>query len=73
MGGIAYSFKCGIHVDSFFQSNLVDLQIKEATISLLCVLEDAVLFLILGATNMSADSTVSLVKLQSDLKTLVGF
>ena len=55
-----------MQVDSFSQLNFVALQIKGATISLLLVLEDGVLPWIVGAMNISAASTVSLVAGQSD-------
>ena len=48
-------------VDSFFQLNLVALQIKGATISLLFMLADDVLFRMVGAIYINAVSTAVLV------------
>ena len=59
--------------DKFFQLNLVDLHIIGATSSSLAVHFVDVFPWTVGATCMSAASTVSLVFLQSEVKTRVGF
>ena len=62
----------GIHWLSLSQLNFVDLHMMGATNSLLSTLAEAVLFWIVGAACMSAASTVTLVFLQSEWKTLWG-